>query len=82
MPQLYTYLNCLRMCAALTCCRLTEQVLERCQIRRVRSRTLQVDVRHVAKHLQRWGLLGKEFTLPELAPVIIFAKQPSTDPYK
>lgn len=62
--------------------RLTEQVLERCQIRRVRSRVLRVDVRYVAKHLQRWGLLGKEFTLPELAPVIIFAKQASTDPYK
>uniref|UniRef100_A0A383WE37 Uncharacterized protein n=1 Tax=Tetradesmus obliquus TaxID=3088 RepID=A0A383WE37_TETOB len=62
--------------------RLTEQVLERCQIRRVRSRVLRVDVRYVAKHLQRWGLLGKEFTLPELAPVIIFAKQASTEPYK
>ncbi|KAF6247868.1 hypothetical protein COO60DRAFT_1707360 [Scenedesmus sp. NREL 46B-D3] len=62
--------------------RLTEQVLERCQIRRVRSRVLRVDVRYVAKHLQRWGLLGKEFSLPELAPVIIFAKQASTDPYK
>eukprot|EP00879_Flechtneria_rotunda_P027528 GHRR01029494.1.p1 GENE.GHRR01029494.1~~GHRR01029494.1.p1 ORF type:complete len:381 (+),score=140.39 GHRR01029494.1:430-1572(+) len=62
--------------------RLTEQVLERCQIKRVRSRVLQVDMRYVAKHLQRWGLLGKEFTLPELAPVIIFAKQLSTDPYR
>lgn len=62
--------------------RLTEQVLERCQIRRVRAPVLRVDVRYVAKHLQRWGLLGKEFSLPELAPVIIFAKQASTDPYK
>eukprot|EP00775_Hariotina_reticulata_P001473 gene1473-1815_t len=26
--------------------------------------------------------MGKDFKLPELVPAIIFAKQPSTDPYR
>lgn len=67
----------------LALCRLTEQVLERCQIRRVRSKgALRVPYAYVLKHLERWGLLGKEFMLQELAPVVIFAKQETTDPYR
>lgn len=58
-------------------------MLERCQIRRVRSHgALSVPYTYVLKHLERWGLLGKEFTLQELAPVVIFAKQETTDPYR
>jgi hypothetical protein len=58
-------------------------VLERCQVRRVRSKgTLRVPYTYVLKHLERWGLLGKEFSLSELAPVVIFAKQEATDPYR
>lgn len=64
-------------------CRLTEQVLERCQIRRVRTKgVLCVPYAYVLKHLERWGLLGREFTVHDLAPVAIFAKQPTTDPYR
>jgi hypothetical protein len=62
--------------------RLTEQVLDRCQLKRVRARVLRVDLRHVCKHLQRWGLLGKEFGLPDLAPVAVFAKQQHADPHR
>lgn len=63
--------------------RLSEQVLERCQVRRVRTRgTLRVPYTYVLKHLERWGLLGREFSLQELAPVLIFAKQQETDPYR
>jgi len=63
--------------------RLSEQVLERCQVRRVRtSGTLRVPYTYVLKHLERWGLLGREFSLQELAPVLIFAKQQETDPYR
>lgn len=64
--------------------RLTEQVLEQCQIRRVRAKgPLRVPYTYVLRHLERWGLLGKEFTLQELAPVLIFAKQrEATDPYR
>jgi hypothetical protein len=63
--------------------RLTEQVLERCQIRRVRARgPLRVPCAYVLKHLERWGLLGREFSLHDLAPVLIHALQPTTDPYR
>ena len=63
--------------------RLTEQVLDRCQIRHVRSQgPLSVPYAYVLKHLERWGLLGKEFTLQDLAPVVVFAKQETTDPYR
>lgn len=58
-------------------------MLERCQIRRVRTKgTLQVPFTYVLKHLERWGLLGKEVLLQDLAPVLIMAKQDTTDPYR
>lgn len=62
---------------------MTEQVLERCQIRRVRAKgPLCVPYTYVLHHLECWGLLGREFT-QELAPVLIFAKQrEATDPYR
>ena len=59
---------------------LTEQVLDGCQLKRAKARKLRVDLRHVCKHLQRWGLLGKEFGLPELAPIAVFAEQQHSDP--
>lgn len=57
-------------------------MLERCQVKRVKAAALRVDLRAVAKHLQRWGLLGKEIMLPELMPVAIFALQPQADPHR
>lgn len=58
-------------------------MLERCQIRRVRtSGTLRVPYAYVLKHLERWGVLGKEDQWSALAPVVVFAKQESTDPYR
>jgi hypothetical protein len=59
-------------------------VLERCQIRRVHAKgPLRVPYAYVLRHLERWGLLGKEFTLQELACPLIFAKQrEATDPYR
>lgn len=59
---------------------LTEQVLDRCQLKRVKARVLRVDLRHVCKHLARWQLLGKEFQLPDLAVIALFAKQQHSDP--
>jgi len=61
---------------------LTEQVLDRCQLKRVKARVLRVDLRHVFIALQRWGLLGKEFGLPDLAPIAVFAKQLHADPHR
>jgi hypothetical protein len=61
---------------------LTEQVLDRCQLKRVKARVLRVDLRHVCVALQRWGLLGREFGLPDLAPVAVFAKQLHADPHR
>lgn len=58
-------------------------MLERCQIRRVRTKgALHVPFAYVLKHLERWGLLGKDFLLQDLAPVVMFAKQETTDPYR
>jgi hypothetical protein len=38
-----------------------------------------VDLQHIAAHFLRWGLLGREFTVPELALAVVHAKQPSTN---
>ncbi|KAF8070932.1 hypothetical protein HT031_001013 [Scenedesmus sp. PABB004] len=55
--------------------RLTQAALERCQVRRVRAPKLEVDARHVARHLTRWGLLGGgELSPAELAAAVVFAK--------
>jgi hypothetical protein len=43
---------------------------------------LHVPFAYVLKHLERWGLLGKEVLLQDLAPVLVFAKQDITDPYR
>ena len=34
-----------------------------------------VDLKHLCMHLARWRLLNKEFNLPDLAVMVLFAKQ-------
>ena len=34
-----------------------------------------VDLKHLCMHLVRWRLLNKEFNLPDLAVMVLFAKQ-------
>lgn len=52
-----------------------EQTLDSCQLKRVRSSTVKVDLRWLCTHLHRWSLLGRDFNLQELAVIAIFAKQ-------
>lgn len=60
--------------------RLTEQTLERCQLKRVRAAQVTVDLRYICKHLQQWNLLGNYFSLHDIATIAVFAKQSATDP--
>mmetsp|Transcript_2579 Transcript_2579/g.4376 ORF Transcript_2579/g.4376 Transcript_2579/m.4376 type:complete len:436 (+) Transcript_2579:107-1414(+) len=62
--------------------RLVEQTLDTCQLKRVRSAAVKVDLRWLCTHLQRWNLLGRDFNLQELVNIAIFAKQTSADPEK
>lgn len=39
-----------------------------------------VDLRYVCNHLIKWRLLNKEFNLPDLAYMAVFAKQSGTQP--
>jgi hypothetical protein len=55
--------------------RLVEQTLDRCQLKRVRGVSVRVDLRWLCSHLQRWGMLGRDFNLPELVVIAVFAKQ-------
>eukprot|EP00891_Asterochloris_glomerata_P007683 jgi/Astpho2/7683/fgenesh1_pg.00115_%23_75_t len=55
--------------------RLTEQTLNSCQLKRLRANTVHVDLKHLCLHLVRWRLLNKEFNLPDLAVMVLFAKQ-------
>lgn len=55
--------------------RLVEQTLDSCQLKRVRSASVKVDLRWLCTHLQRWGLMGRDFNLQELVVIAIFAKQ-------
>ena len=34
-----------------------------------------MDLKHLCMHLARWRLLNKEFNLPDLAVMVLFAKQ-------
>ncbi len=54
-----------------------EQTLDSCQLKRVRTSIVKVDLRWLCTHLQRWHLLGREFNYNELALMAIFAKQPA-----
>ncbi len=55
--------------------RLIEQTLDSCQLKRVRSSSVKVDLRWLCTHLQKWGMLGRDFNLPELTVIAVFAKQ-------
>ncbi|EFJ42408.1 hypothetical protein VOLCADRAFT_97483 [Volvox carteri f. nagariensis] len=59
---------------------LTEQTLDTCQLKRTRGAPVRVDLRWLCNHLAKWGMLGREFNLQELALIAVFAKQRSTDP--
>lgn len=41
---------------------------------------VRVDLRYVCNHLIKWRLLNKEFTLPDLAYMAVFAKQTNGQP--
>ena len=41
---------------------------------------VRVDLRYVCNHLIKWRLLNKEFNLPDLAYMAVFAKQTSGQP--
>ena len=41
---------------------------------------VRVDLRYVCNHLIKWRLLNKEFNLPDLAYMAVFAKQTSNQP--
>lgn len=57
--------------------RLIEHTLDTCQLKRSRAASaVRVDLRWLCTHLARWGMLGKDFMLPELALIAVFAKQP------
>lgn len=58
--------------------RLTEQTLDACQLKRVRSSEVLVDLRYLCNHLIKWNLLLREFSFQELALLTIVAKQPHT----
>mmetsp|Transcript_37672 Transcript_37672/g.83892 ORF Transcript_37672/g.83892 Transcript_37672/m.83892 type:complete len:441 (-) Transcript_37672:2613-3935(-) len=60
--------------------KLVEQTLDTCQLKRVKSSTVKVDLRWLCNHLQRWALLNRDFNLQELAIIAVFAKQTTTDP--
>ncbi|KAL6756834.1 hypothetical protein V8C86DRAFT_2641855 [Haematococcus lacustris] len=60
--------------------KLVEQTLDSCQLKRVRSSIVKVDLRWLCTHLQRWNLLGRDFNLQELAIIAIYAKQASSEP--
>lgn len=52
-----------------------EQTLDSCQLKRVKSAVVKVDLRWLCNHLARWSLLGRDFNLQELALISVFAKQ-------
>mmetsp|Transcript_34108 Transcript_34108/g.61492 ORF Transcript_34108/g.61492 Transcript_34108/m.61492 type:complete len:458 (-) Transcript_34108:462-1835(-) len=60
--------------------KLTEQTLDSCQLKRSRGSEVHVDLKWLCNHLTRWGLLGREVTLPELALIAVFAKQKTAEP--
>lgn len=55
--------------------RLVEQTLDSCQLKRVKSAVVKVELRWLCNHLQRWSLLNRDFNLQELALIAVFAKQ-------
>lgn len=57
--------------------RLVEQTLDSCQLKRIKSAVVKVDLRWLCNHLQRWSLLNRDFNLQELALFAVFAKQAS-----
>ncbi|CAD7696587.1 unnamed protein product [Ostreobium quekettii] len=60
--------------------RLTEHTLASCQLKRVKSVEVRVGLKYLCNHLARWNLLGREFSLQDLAYFTIAAKQQSDNP--
>jgi hypothetical protein len=54
--------------------RLLEQTLDACQMKRIKSSCIQVEVKHVACHMANWKLLGVDFSLPDLVDAVLYAK--------
>ncbi|GMH35101.1 hypothetical protein BSKO_02969 [Bryopsis sp. KO-2023] len=59
--------------------RLTEQTLDSCQLKRIRSYEVRVDLKYLCNHLTKWNLLLREFSFQELALLTIVAKQPQNE---
>eukprot|EP00210_Caulerpa_lentillifera_P003279 g3130.t1 len=58
---------------------LIKQTLESCQMKRIRSTEIQVELKHLSIHFHRWGLLGREFFMQDLALMTIAAKQMTSE---
>lgn len=54
--------------------RLLEQTLDACQMKRIKSTSVQVEFKHVATHMNNWRMLGNDFTLQELVDAVIYAQ--------
>lgn len=54
--------------------RLTEQTLDSCQMKRIKTATVQVEVKHLACHMANWHMLGQDFLLQDLVVATLLAK--------
>lgn len=54
--------------------RLLEQTLDACQMKRIKSSSVQVELKHVACHMANWKMLGFDFHLTDLVDSVLYAK--------
>lgn len=54
--------------------RLLEQTLDACQMKRIKSSSVQVELKHVACHMANWKMLDFDFSLPDLVDAVLYAK--------
>lgn len=54
--------------------RLLEQTLDACQMKRIKSSSVQVELKHVACHMASWKMLGVDFNLIDLVDAVLYAK--------
>lgn len=54
--------------------RLLEQTLDACQMKRIKSSSVQVELKHVACHMANWKMLGVDFYLMDLSDAVLYAK--------
>jgi hypothetical protein len=54
--------------------RLIEQTLDSCQMKRSKCAEVEVELKHVARHLGKWRILGLDILFPDLAAISLHAK--------